>query len=156
MTKNSKENTVLNAFQESTDRVAGAFKTVGNMEIPEAARDFVKRAAAVAKERVDTAHGEAEKATATAEGALNRSVGALASIVRSAEKALYQDAEAFFLSVTQLASAGSLSEAFKIQSDYMLGRGEVAVARAKAVAGYLGRPFSQGANSVQESLAKAA
>jgi hypothetical protein len=155
MTKNTQKNNVLNTFQEGSDRVAEAFKTIGNMEIPEVARDFIKRAAAVAKERVDSAHGEAEKATAAAEGALTRSVRAVASIVRSAENALYQDVEAFVTSVTQLASAGSLGEAFKIQSNYMLACSEVAVARAKSVADYLGRPFSEGANSVQESFAKA-
>jgi hypothetical protein len=156
MTKNTQENSALNAFHQGSERVAEAFKTIGNMEIPEVARDFVKRAAAVAKEQVDSAHGDAEKATAAAEGALTRSVGMIASIVRSAENALYQDLEAFVASVSQLASAGSLSEAFKIQSSYMLARSEVAVARAKSVAGYLGRPFSEGANSVQDSVAKAA
>ena len=156
MTKNTQKNNVLDTFQEGSDRIAEAFKTIGNMEIPAVARDFVKRAAAVAKERVDSAHGDAEKATAAAEGALTRSVGVIASIVRSAENALYQDVEAFVTSVSQLASAGSLGEAFKIQSSYMFARNEVAVARAKSVADYLGRPFSAGANSVQDSVAKAA
>jgi hypothetical protein len=156
MTKNAQINNVLNAVEESSDRVAEALKTIGNIEVPEVARDFVKRAAAVAKQRVDGAHGEAEKATAAAEGALTRSVGMIASIVRGAENALYQDAEAFIASVNQLASAGSLGEAFKIQSDYMVARGEVAMARVKSVADYLGRPFSEAANSLQKSLAKAA
>jgi hypothetical protein len=156
MTKNTQENNVLNAVEEGSDRVVEAFKTIGNLEIPEVARDFIKRAAAVAKDRVDSAHGDAEKATTAAEGALTRSVGVIASIVRSAENALYQDVEAFVTSVNQLASAGSLGEAFKIESNYMLARSEVAVARVKSVADYLGRPFSEGANSVQESFAKAA
>ena len=38
----------------------------------------------------------------------------------------------------------------------MLARSEVAVARAKSMVDYLGRPLSDGANSVQESFAKAA
>jgi hypothetical protein len=156
MTKNTQKNNVLNAFEEGSDRVAETFKTIGNMEIPEVARDFIKRAAAVAKDRVDSAHGNAEKATAAAEGAITRSVGVVASIVRSAENALYQDLEAFVTGVNQLASAGSLSEAFKIQSNYLLARNEVAVARVKSVADYLGRSFSDGANSVQESFVKAA
>lgn len=156
MTKNSQKTNVLNAFEESSDRVAGAFKTIANVEIPEAARDVIKRAAAVAKDQIDSARGGAEKATAAAEGALTRSVGTVASIVRSAENALYQDVEAFVASVDQLASARSLGEAFKIQSDFMFARAEAAVARAKSVADSLGTPFLTSASSVQESFAKAA
>lgn len=156
MTKNTQKTNVLNAFEEGSARVAEAVKTIGKIETPEAARDFIKRAAAVTKDQVDSAHGGAEKATAAAEVALTRSVGAVASIVRSAENALHQDVEAFVANVTQLASASSLGEAFKIQSGFMVARSELAVARAKSLAVSLGLPFSAGANSAQESFARAA
>jgi len=156
MTKATQKNNVLNAFEEGSERLAEGFKTVGKIEIPEAARNFVKRAAAVAKDRIEGAHRDAEMATSAAEGALNRSVGWIASLVRGAESALYQDAEAFVAGVHQLASAGSLAEAFEIQSHYLVARSDVAVARAKSLAGYFSKPFSKGADSVQESLANAA
>ena len=72
---------------------------------PEAARNFIKRAASVAKERVAGAHAGAETAAAAMEGALIKLVGVIATVVRSAESGLHQDAEAFLAGVDQLASA---------------------------------------------------
>jgi len=112
-------------------------------------------AAADATEQIDSARGGAAKARAAAEGALTRSVGTVVSIVRSAANALHQDVKAFVASVDQLASAHSLGEAFKIRSDLIFAHAEAAAARAKSEADVLVRPYLAGANSVQESFAKA-
>jgi hypothetical protein len=64
--------------------------------------------------------------------------------------------ESVVTSVNQLTAAGSLGEAFIVQSNYILARSEIAVACAKSMADDLGRPFSESAKSVQESFAKAA
>ena len=44
-------NSVLNSVQAAFAPISDAFKNLQNVEVPEAARDFVKRAAGTAKDR---------------------------------------------------------------------------------------------------------
>ena len=131
-----------------------AFKNFQNMEVPESTREFVKRTASTAKERAAEAYAGSEKVTAAIETAVADSVSEAAKISRNIQQAIYQDAEAFFAGLDQLASAKTLNEAVKIQSDLARERGEVFVSRAKSTAEYLGKLVSNGAKSAQDNLAK--
>jgi hypothetical protein len=124
-----------------------------NEPIPVGARDFVKKAAAAAKERATTFHAGADKATTAVEQKLVTTVGEVAKLTREAQQAAYEDVQAFFSSVDQLASAKCLGEAFEIYVDWMLNRSDVAVARAKAASDLVGKLVASGANSVQETIA---
>jgi phasin len=119
--------TVKEAFAPMTD----ALKNLQNLEVPEAARDFVKRTANTAKERAADAYAGSEKVTAAIETAVADSVSEAAKISRNIQQAFFQDAEAFFSGIDKLASAKSLNEAVQIQSDLARARGEVFVSRAK-------------------------
>ena len=121
---------------------------------PAAARDFVKKAAEAAKDRATTLHANVEKATTTVEQTLANTVGEVAKLTRQVHQAAYEDAEAFFAGVDKLASAKSLSEAAQIYVDYMRSRGEVALARARAVNEYAGKLLAGGAKSVQDTVAE--
>jgi phasin len=156
MTATTQDNTMLNSLKEAFAPVTEALKSIPNVEVPEAARDFVKRAAGAAKDRAADAEVRAEKATAAIETAVTNSVVETAKVSRKIQQALYQDAEAFFVGVDKLAAAKSFSEAMQIQSDYLRARGEAASARAKATAEYLGKLISDGAKSAQENFSKAA
>jgi hypothetical protein len=90
--------------------------------IPAAARDFVKKAAATAKERATTFHAGADKATTAVEQTVVTAVGEVAKLTREAQRAAYEDAQAFFSGVDQLASAKCVGEAVQIYVDYMRGR----------------------------------
>ena len=92
--------------------------------------------------------------TTEIETAVAGSVSEAAKISRNIQQAMYQDAEAFFSGIDQLASAKSLSEAYQIQSDLARARGEVLVSRAKATAEYVGKLVSEGAKNAQDNLAK--
>jgi phasin len=142
--------TVKEAFAPMTD----ALKNLQNLEVPEAARDFVKRSANTAKERAADAYAGSEKVTAAIETAVADSVSQAAKISRNIQQALYQDAEAFFAGIDQLASAKSLNEAVQIQSDFARARGEVLVSRAKSTTEYLGKLVADGAKTAQDNLAK--
>src|SRR5947209_16035162 len=142
--------TVKQAFAPVTE----AFKSFQNVEVPEAAREFVKRTANTAKERAADAYAGSEKVTAAIETAVADSVSEAAKISRNIQQALYQDAEAFFAGIDQLASAKSLNEAVQIQSDFARARGEVLISRAKSTSEYLGKLVANGAKSAQDNFAK--
>lgn len=149
-------NSVLNSVKDAFAPVTDALKNIQNLEVPEAARDFVKRAAGTAKDRAANLHAGAEKVTATVEGTVANSVSETAKISRYIQDAIYQDAEAFFNGIDQLASAKSLNEAIQIQTDMVRARGEVFMARAKSTTEYLGKLAAEGAKSAQDNFSKVA
>jgi len=125
-------NSVLNTVKEAFAPVTDALKNLQNLEVPEAAREFVKKTAGTAKERAADLHAGSEKVTAVIESAVADSVTEAAKISRNIQQAIYQDAEAFFTGIDKLASATSLNEAVQIQSDMVRARGEVLISRAKS------------------------
>src|SRR5438094_6491619 len=147
---NSAYDSVKQAFAPVTD----AFKNFQNMEVPEAAREFVKKQAETAKVRAADLHAGSEKVTAAIETAVAGSVSEVAKISRNIQQALYQDAEAFFAGIDKLASAKSLNEAVQIQSDMARARGEVLISRAKSTSEYLGQRVANGAKPAQEHFSK--
>lgn len=131
-----------------------AFKNIQNLEVPEAAREFVKKTANTAKDRAAEAFAGSERVTAAIENAVTESVTEAGKISRNIQQAIYEDAEAFFSGIDKLASAKSVSEAVEIQSSLLRSRGEVFVSRAKATADYLGKLAANGAKSAQDNFAK--
>ena len=147
-------NSMLNSVKEAFAPVTEALKNFQSLEVPEAAREFVKKQAEAAKERAADFYAGSEKATEALETAVAGSVSEAAKISRNIQQALYQDAEAFFAGVDKLASAKSLNEAVQIQSDLLRARGEVLVSRAKASSEYLGKLVADGAKTAQDNFAK--
>ncbi|KYK48371.1 MULTISPECIES: phasin [Bradyrhizobium] len=140
-------NTAFEGFKD-------AFKNIQNLEVPEAAREFVKKTANTAKDRAAEAFAGSERVTAAVENAVAESVAEAGKISRNIQQAIYEDAEAFFSGIDKLASAKSISEAVEIQSSLLRSRGEVFVSRAKATADYLGNLAANGAKSAQDNFAK--
>ena len=147
-------NSVLNQVKEAFAPVTEAFTKLQNLEVPEAAREFVKKQADAAKVRAADAYAGSEKVTSVIESAVAGSVSEAAKISRNIQQALYQDAEAFFAGIDKLASAKSLSEAAQIQSEMVRARGEVLVSRAKASTEYLGKLVTDGAKTAQDNFSK--
>ncbi|KRQ02971.1 MULTISPECIES: phasin [Bradyrhizobium] len=147
-------NSVLNSVKEAFAPVTEAFTKLQNLEVPEAAREFVKKQAEAAKTRAADAYAGSEKVTNVIESAVAGSVTEAAKISRNIQQAIYQDAEAFFAGIDKLASAKSLSEAAQIQSELARARGELFVSRAKATTEYLGKLVTDGAKTAQDNFAK--
>ena len=147
-------NTVFNTFKDAFAPVTEAFKNFQSLEVPEAAREFVKKQAETAKERAADFYAGSEKASEVIETAVTGSVSEVAKIGRNIQQAIYQDAEAFFAGVDKLASAKSINEAVQIQSDLLRAHGETLVSRAKASSEYLGKLVTEGAKSAQDNFAK--
>ena len=148
--------TPFEAFKTAFAPVTDALKNFPGAQVPEATREFVKRAVDTARERTVNAHAEAEKVTAVLENAAIGAVGETVKLSRDFQQAFYEDTEAFFTGIDKLASAKSFAEALQIQSDYLRSRSEVAVTRAKAAGEYVGKLFAEGARNAQDNLAKAA
>lgn len=143
-------NTAFEGFKD-------AFKNIQNLEVPEAAREFVKKSANTAntaKDRAAEVFAGSERVTAAVENAVTESVTEAGKISRNIQQAIYEDAEAFFSGIDKLASAKSVSEAVEIQSSLLRARGEVFVSRAKATADYVGKLAANGAKSAQDNFAK--
>jgi phasin len=147
-------NSVFNTFKDAFAPVTEAFKNFQNLEVPEAARDFVKKQAETAKVRAADFYAGSEKASEVIETAVTGSVSEAAKIGRNIQQAFYQDAEAFFAGVDKLASAKSINEAVQIQSDLLRAHGETLVSRAKASTEYLGKLVTEGAKSAQDNFTK--
>ena len=147
-------NTVFDTVKDAFAPVTEAFSKLQNMQVPEAAREFVKKQAETAKVRAADLHAGSEKVTAAIETAVADSVSEAAKISRNIQQALYQDAEAFFAGIDKLASAKSINEAVQIQSDLARARGEVFVSRARSTTEYLGKLVANGAKTAQDNLAK--
>src|SRR5476651_1512178 len=147
-------NSVLNTVKEAFAPVTEAFNNLQNMEVPEAAREFVKKTATTAKDRAADAFAGSEKVTAAIETAVADSVSEAAKISRNIQQAMYQDAEAFFEGLDKLASAKSLNEAVQIQSEMVRARGELFVSRAKSATEYLGKLVADGAKTAQDNFSK--
>jgi len=146
--------TVFDTVKEAFAPVTEAFKNFQNMEVPEAAREWVKKTASTAKERAADVYAGSEKVTDVLETAAADSVSEVAKISRNIQQAIYQDAEAFFAGIDKLASAKSLNEAVQIQSDLLRSRGEVLVSRAKASTEYLSKLVTESAKTAQDNFAK--
>jgi phasin len=147
-------NSVLNSVKEAFAPVTEAFTKLQNLEVPEAAREFVKKQTETAKVRAADLHAGSEKVTAAIETAVAGSVSEVAKISRNIQDAMYQDAEAFLVGIDKLASAKSLNEAVQIQSDMLRARGEVFVSRAKASTEYFGKLVADGAKTAQDNFSK--
>ena len=150
----TENNAVFSSFKEAFAPVTEAFKNFQNLEVPEAAREFVKKQAESAKERAADFYAGSEKATEVIESTVTGSVGEVVKISRNIQQAIFQDAEAFFAGVDKLASAKSINEAVQIQSDLLRAHGETLVSRAKASSEYLGKLVTEGAKTAQDNFAK--
>ena len=154
MTNSFNTDAIINNVKTAFAPVTDALKNLPNMEVPEAARDFVKKAANTAQTRATELYTGSEKVTAAIETAVSGSVSETAKISRNISQAVLADAQALFSTIDKLASAKSISEAVQINTDALKAQGEVLVGRAKSTTEYLGKVIADGAKSAQDNFAK--
>jgi phasin len=148
-------NSLFDRVKEAFAPVTDALKSLPTMDMPESAREFVRKTASTAKERAAEAFADGEQVTAAIETAVAGGVSEAAKIGRNIQQAIHQDAEAFFDGIGRLASARSLSEAVQVQSDLVRAHGEAMISRTKAATEYVGGLVANGAKTVQDNFAKA-
>ena len=148
MTASANTEAKLKTF-EAFAPLADALEAMLNLEVPNVARDFAKRITGVGEKFVTDGRDAVEKATATIENTAVSSIREFGHVSRAFQTALYQDAEALLAGLRSLSAAASPTDALQVQSDYLRGRGDVAVERLKAIADYVGRAASERVGSAQ-------
>jgi hypothetical protein len=139
----------IEAFATTYESLAKALGGLQNkFEIPDAARELVKRTAAAAKGGSTDLHAGANKVTGAIEEAL---VGAVNGKV---VEAAYQNAEATFAAIDKLAGAQSLTEAYEVYVDYLRQQGNVVAARAKSAASFVSAKASEGFDALRDGITK--
>ena len=149
--------TIQQNFAKAMGPVADAMKSASiKLQVPEAARDFVKRSAELAKDRAASVHAGSIKATDAVESAASRAVTGFAQLSRDWQVAAHDDATAYFTSLGKIAGAKSMGEAAQLQAEYLRERAAVNAGRAKAAMGFLTSALSEGAKKAQEGMSTAA
>jgi phasin len=149
-------NAAINNFKQAFAPVTEAFAKFQTLEVPEATRDFVKRATDNAKTKASDFQAASEKMTSAIEAAVSTSVSEAVKINRTIQGAFYQDVEAFFAGLDKLASAKSVTEALQIQGELARAHGTVLASRAKSSTEYLGKLVTDGAKTAQDNISEAA
>jgi hypothetical protein len=134
------------ATYESLAKALGGLEN--KFDIPDAAREFVKRSAAAAKDRSTDLHVGANEA------ALLSAVSTMADVNRRIVDAAYQDTEASLAAIDRLAGAKSLAEAYQVSVDYLREQREVSVARVRSAAEFVSTKTSEGFQTLQHRFAK--
>src|SRR5271165_1363150 len=137
---------------ESLARALGGLQN--KFEVPEAAREFVKRTATAAKDRSTDLHAGANKVTGAIEEALVGALKGMAEVNRKVVEAAHQDAEATFAAIDKLADAQSLTEAYEVYADYLRQQSNVVTARAKNAASFVSAKASEGFDALREGITK--
>ena len=143
------------AYAAAYESLATALDGFQNkFEVPETAREFVKRSAATAKDRSSDLHTGANKVTDAVEKAFVSAVNGLAEVNRKTVEALYQDAQSVFAAIDKLADAQSLSQAYKVYLDYLRQQTKVNLARAEATASFASTKASEGFGAFRDGIEK--
>ena len=127
--------TAHDVAQDTAAKMQDAFASFQDkLEVPAAAREFMQRSVASAKERLADAHAGANNATVTYEKAATTLIGGGAAVLRSLFDASYENTVATFALAEKLATAKSLQEAYQIQSDFARDAARANWARVQATA----------------------
>jgi hypothetical protein len=149
MTKTSKPASA--AFQQISDAIDSVNKKI---EVPAAARDFVKRNASSTKERAETIHATAAKATEGVEKLATSLVGGYASFTRSLLDISLANVQHTLATVEKLAGVRSLGEAVEVQADFVREGARANIERIRSAADSAKSVVADGAKTVQAEISK--
>jgi hypothetical protein len=143
------------AYAAAYESLAAALDGLQNkFEVPESARELVKRSAATAKDRSSDLHTGANKVTDAVEKALVSAVNGIADVNRKTVEAMYQDAQSAFAAIDKLADAQSFAQAYKVYVDYLRQQTKVSVGRVEATASFASTKASEGFHALRDGIEK--
>lgn len=126
----------------------------GTSKVAATAREFVKRSAATAKERAEDIHEGTEKFNSGLENTMHRVVGGYASILGGIANATYANVDHYLTTVEKLAGAKSVSEAMKIQGDYLRDSTAANIERSRNAANTVREVVVDNTSALREQVAK--
>ena len=152
MTKTAKtpaaESTYFASVQKAIENVQG------KLEVPAAARDFVKRTASSAKDRAETVHTGAANATNTVEKFATSFVGGYANLTRGLLDATLANVQHALSTVEKVAGAQSINEAVQIQADFVRENARANFDRVRDAADTAKSVVTEGAKNAQAEFSK--
>jgi hypothetical protein len=150
MAKTAKTASVANDTMSSISEVIETVQS--KMEVPAAAREFVKRTAATAQERAETVHSGIATATTKVENLATAFVGGYANFARGLVDASLSNVQHALSTVEKVAGAKSLNEVVQIQSDYVRESAKANFDRVKNAAEIARTTVVDGAKTVQSEI----
>ncbi|MDD9908925.1 MAG: phasin family protein [Ahrensia sp.] len=123
-------------------------------KVAESAREIMRRSAATAKERSDSAYDGATQFNSNLESAMNRMVGGYVTVLGGIATATHENVNRALTTVEKLANAQSLTEAVKIQSDYVRENTTANIENIRVAANTTRDVMMDGAAAVRENVAK--
>jgi hypothetical protein len=150
MAKTAKTACVANDTMSSISEVIETVQS--KMEVPAAARDFVKRTAATAQERAETVHTGFATATTKVENLATAFVGGYANFARGLVDASLSNVQHALSTVEKVAGAKSLNEVVQIQADYVRESAKANFDRVKNAAEIARTTVVDGAKTVQSEI----
>lgn len=142
-------NAASSYFSSIQDMVGNAQSKI---EVPAAARDFVKRNASTARERAATVHDGAAKLTEGTEKFAASFVAGYANFTRGLLDATLANVQHALSTVEKVAGAQSINEAVQIQADFVRDNAAANVDRVRGAAETAGTAVIDGAKKVQAEL----
>jgi hypothetical protein len=124
------------------------------IEVPAAARDFVKRGAAASIERAENVHEGATRLADNAEKLGSAIVSGYAVITRGLLNATLANVQHGLETVEKVAGAKSLNEAVQIQADFVRENARANFERAKDAFETVRSTVADGAKTVQSEVGK--
>jgi len=123
--------------------------------VPVAAREFLARTAATAKERAETVHETAAKFNSKAETAVVSMIGRYAAFNKGLLDMTMANVEHALVTVEKVSAAKSLTDAVQIQADYVRESAKVNYDRVRDAAEVARTTVSDAASSVRETAVNA-
>jgi hypothetical protein len=151
MTAKKNASPASNYFASVTDALENV---QSKLEVPAAARDFIKKGASSAKERVETAHDGAIKFANGAEKLGVSFVGGYANFARGLIDATVANVQHALNTVERVAAAKSVNEAVSIQVEAVRESANANMERARSVAEAARTAVTEGAKEVQAQISK--
>lgn len=125
-------------------------------QIPAAARDFVQRTAATAKDRAASAHEGAGQAVTALQDVATVSLNGTALVGRTVLEGVHQNVASTLGMIEKLAGAKCLGDAIGIQLDFVRDYGKAQVEQVRKVADVVTKGFTDSDKAVRGAFTKAA
>ena len=123
-------------------------------KVAEGTREFVRRSAATAKDRSDALYEGSETVNDTLENAMTKVVGGYVSVLGGMARVAHANVNRALTTVEKLANAKSVSEAVRIQADYLRENTSANIAEVRNAAGTTREVLGDGVEAAREQAAK--
>ena len=138
--------------ETATDARAVASNAAG--KVAEGTREFMRRSAATAKDRSDAIYEGSETVNDTLENAMTKVVGGYVSILGGMARVAHANVNRALTTVEKLANAQSVSEAVRIQTDYIRENTSANFAEVRNAAGTTREVLGDGVDAAREQASK--